>query len=150
MTRAEKTHVSQLYQSVFIGYFLLLLIGCGNAASDKRPARSTGEDTTFFVSSIEPSSGSRSSVPTGITVNFNAVPNRNLLDVQTHYSIQCGADIVHAASVDATTGYSSVVATFDPIVVSAGTTCTFTIASNIQSDSGARLGGNRSTTYTIP
>jgi hypothetical protein len=142
--------VRPLYKSIFVFYCLILLQACGNAAGAKRPVRSAGEDTTFLVSSIEPSSGSKSSVPTGITVNFTEIPNRNLLAVQTHYSMQCGADIVHAASVDATTGYSSVVATFDPITVSAGTTCTFTIASNVQSESGARLGGDRSAVYTIP
>lgn len=139
-----------VYPTILVLYSLAL-VACGNAVSStKKPKAAATEDTTFLVTQIDPASGSQATVPTTVTVSFTEVPNRETLDVVTYYSMHCGSEIVHAADVDALTGYTSVVLTFDPIVVSSGTQCVFSVASNIQSESGQKLGGTRTANYSIP
>lgn len=101
------------------------------------------------MTQIEPNSGIRASVPTTVTVNFSEIPNRETLDVVTYYSMQCGSETLHAANVDALSGYTSVVLTFDAIAATSGSQCIFSIASNIQSEGGQKLGGTRASTYSI-
>jgi hypothetical protein len=130
-------------------FFFFNLLGCGNAVTSAKATGAAGEDTTFSIVSVDPATGTKSSVPTSITVIFNDFPDRTLLAAKTHYSMNCGGESVHAASVDSTSGYASVVVTFDAMVVVTGTNCVFSLASNLQNQNGNRLGGNRTATYSI-
>jgi hypothetical protein len=135
--------------TILVCFSCLFLLSCGNAVNSVKATASAGEDTTFSIVSIDPATGTKSSVPTTITIIFNDFPNRSLLAARSLYTMNCGTESIHAASVDSTSGYASVVVTFDAIAVSSGANCVFSLASNLQNLNGNRLGGSRTATYKI-
>lgn len=137
-------------------YFLLgaslLLASCGAASVNGNTSTQSytrSNNSPLFATSIIPASGTLSTLPTSIVVNFSeAITNASA--AASAYIINCGGYDIAAASTLYTPGSNNITVTLPNLgALASGTVCNFVLAQNISDSNGNTINGTNYTSYKI-
>lgn len=138
---------------------LILLPACGasvgNKSSVSTAAATSSSNADFRVQQLYPLEDTVSSLPATVTVTYNKSSlsygsEAGSVALASNYLFSCGNTSYEPTAVGYTYGYSSAIVTL-PIIsnLSSGSTCVFTVSSNMRDGSGNYIQGARSVSYVI-
>jgi hypothetical protein len=143
------------YNKIYLIPVLTLLTACGGSSSSPSgPASSnlvaaSSSGTANMIQSYSPAGGTYTTVPTQVVITLETTSiDPNTAGSDSSYSIACGGNPLSPQSVSVS-GQTITVNLPSITGLVNGTTCTFTVNSNVMDQSGNFLSGTHTVTYTL-